>query len=632
MVEPPADYVPGESCIGDSSGFYNQETVDDLDSPVHKQREAQQSPTAEVGQAGSKAERVFRPVEEADPMLPTGQWASPHSQRNRKRLLIAVASFGGLLLLVIVIAFAVRGGDDDDAAAGTPDTADAGQDQTDGNDDPPQPAKRNGDPKQAVDDKKKTDQKGAVDPPPDTKQPSRGGDTGDNRVPENGGDGNDPDKKDPSTPKGDGGANKPPDEIDNKPPGLEPKTKDPATAKDLSNALEQFAPFLTNPSFDSTGRSAELRTAPPKIAIPRPTPRRVDVKRRLEDRLLGIEYQGVSLGRFLRDMTNLSTIPITLDTDALLAQQVSPSTKVTVKLQNATVADALTAVLEPLQLAHVVDPTGHLIVTWLDKPGQPELAEERFEVEDLVAGDAADRNLLLELLKTLIAPSSWGETIGEGPTMRFDNRTLVVRQNRAVQFRLRILLDKLRVARGLAPRSSFTKLVMLPPRTNQILPKLSQAGSFTFRYATPLTTIVDKIAGTGKLDVMINWQAAAKVGWSPTAESTLVVKDKLVSEAFSNVLDPMDLTLRVVDSSTVEVTTWKALESHLDVEAFPVGHVTTPQSVTEWMAKLRKRLEANTRFAASRDWALYYDERSKHLFARLPQIQQIKLAKILVKR
>jgi len=340
----------------------------------------------------------------------------------------------------------------------------------------------------------------------------------------------------------------------------------------------------------------------------------------------------VPLGSFLRDLTNFSTIPFTLDPLALQANRVTPRTKVNVKLKDGTLEDALAEALKPHHLGYMVDPKGHVVITWPGQDGPKVLSEARYRIDDLVTDDAS-RTVLQQMIKELISPGGWTDAIDdEGATLRFESSQLVVEHNHSDHFRLALLLDKVRKARGLTPQNGFPKLALLMPRTTQILPKLSKPASFKFRYDTPLHDILQAIGKAGDLDVIINWQAAASVGWGPNAETSLLVDDRLVSNAFSNVLEPMDLTIRVLDAGSVEVTTWDQMAHQLDIEAYAVGHVTTPKTAEEWMSALKTKLAATTRSSRSRQWAFFYDEQSKHLFVRAPQVQHIRLSKILAPR
>nr|MCU0875774.1 hypothetical protein [Pirellulaceae bacterium] len=164
----------------------------------------------------------------------------------------------------------------------------------------------------------------------------------------------------------------------------------------LSETLKAFAPFI-DPNVDpappepmNAADQGVPQLDPQTVtdqrpSIPRPEPRSVDVPARLRDKIAEAEFADVPLKNFLRFVMNFSTIPISLDPDALALVRVTPRTKINVRKADATIDHLLAAALGPLQLAHLaVDQ--QLIVT---RPPQADggLRKHAHAVSDLVGNN-----------------------------------------------------------------------------------------------------------------------------------------------------------------------------------------------------------------------------------------------------
>jgi hypothetical protein len=75
------------------------------------------------------------------------------------------------------------------------------------------------------------------------------------------------------------------------------------------------------------------------------------------------------------------------------------------------------------------------------------------------------------------------------------------------------------------------------------------------------------------LQILIDWRALGEAGWSPDAEVRFSVADQPVAKALATLLEPMELVYRVVDESTLQITTSTVLDSRLEIEFYRVPNV-----------------------------------------------------------
>ncbi|MEX0818801.1 MAG: hypothetical protein WD070_04380, partial [Pirellulaceae bacterium] len=387
----------------------------------------------------------------------------------------------------------------------------------------------------------------------------------------------------PARPEPESGVALPDAPASDEPPGLTPK--EPITdgvgtgggPSPLSETLREFGALL-----DETKEPAnplpEMATESPRPPASderedEPVARRtgarvVEVHDRLNDPVARIDLDGVPLVNFLRFISDYSTIPITLDADILRWARVSPITAVRLSASDTTVAEVLNQGLAPLGLEHRIE-ADQLFITRRPK-NESGVRTVTFKVEDLVGDDAKQLQQLGTRIMDFVAPESWSSRGGAG-TMTFHGSELVIEQSEAVQFEILGFCEKLRVARGLSKRSPYdASMFRLATRGEQADAKLAQAITLTYIRPAPLQAIVDRIAQIAKLHILIDWRALADAGWSPDAEVGFSVADQPAAKALATLLEPLDLAYRIVDESTLQVTTPAVLDSRLEIEFYRV--------------------------------------------------------------
>ena len=162
--------------------------------------------------------------------------------------------------------------------------------------------------------------------------------------------------------------------------------------------------------------------------------------------------EDVRLADFATFFMELTTVPITLDVDALRAIGVTPEAVIEFSVRGVTRGQLLETAIEPLGLSYTIVPGG--IVVAPDDEVRKELSTETMDVSDLAA-DAAEVDALAAQIKHLIARDSWDDNGGAG-SLEITERTLEIHQTWAAHYQIARFLDRLRAARGLLPRSDLS--------------------------------------------------------------------------------------------------------------------------------------------------------------------------------
>lgn len=401
------------------------------------------------------------------------------------------------------------------------------------------------------------------------------------------------------------------------------KPRDDDNPADLRKLEDQLKGFETDagPAAAEASTPEEPATEAPAIsedpAAPpsrsRPEPRKVDLSARLTDRMVEVEFSGQSLADVLRFLSDFSTIPITLDPDALAWSKITPAAPVNAKMENATLEQVLAEVLKPFRLeAQKLE--DQLVVT-----RSSALRKIKCPIDDLTGGDAAKVQQLIELITALAAPDSWKSAGGLGSLTPQGNDLLVENTELAYGEVIHVC-ERLRQARGGRTKSVFpAELFSLERRTARATAKLDLPLTLNFGQPTLLVKILDRFAEETGTQIVVDWQAAGEIGWPPDCDATVTLDKTPLREALERLLAPMDLTVRVIDAQTLQVTTPAALDRKPEIEAYNADDLAaTPEEAKALLERIAASLGG--------DPVLRWDSPSKTVLARLPQPQHEKLA------
>jgi len=416
----------------------------------------------------------------------------------------------------------------------------------------------------------------------------------------------------------------------------EPPAKQTPDTSALANTLEAFAPFIQDKPYvaPNTADAGDLKEPvldpgdleESDVSVPRPEPHEVNVAERLADRIPELDIPQMPLITFVRFLTGLSTIPISLDPDALALLRIKPDRPIAIKATNSDVGGILNAAIQPLGLAYVQ--VGDQLMITRPQPADVQLRIHRHSVEDLVGNDAEQLDELAEWITTMIEPDTWESQGGPG-ILRTEMPDLVIQHQDTVLFRALLFCERLRVARGLPTRTKLAPdLCRLEPRSSRAEGLLQKPLRIRFLEPTLLMHVLQSVTRETGLQILVDWQAIRQLGWTPEAETMVSAENVPVGEALSQMLRPMDLTYRVIDATTIQITSPEADENRWDVEFYPVARLLADSpDVTAVADRVRDAMQQAG--IGETKGVVHFDPLSRHLVAALSQPDQRRLAVIL---
>ena len=511
-------------------------------------------------------------------VLPTSDWSSTESQKMKRILLLSGLGVGVVIIAVAFGGFWVSSSrpvanadGDDQPTSNTSSDGTGGHDKPDSNSDAPVPSSEtnpfepngNGGSDEVIVEKGETDTDGTspnVEPGTTVTDGGAQGTTGNQVGAEN---------KPPTTnavektqgAETQGGGAEPFDpDSGSKPPETD------ETSEDLTKSLKKLESLLTPGGEDEEPRGESPLTAikQPIVLAPKPDSRNVDIDVQLRRPIASIEFESVPLVSFIRFVSKMSTIPVSLDPIALKAKGLSSKSIVAVSKQDTTVAEVLESVLAPHGLT-LARGKNHLRV---------ELANtqvSRLDVADLLAGDSLQLDHLATWVNALIAskPNSDAARIGE---LTVEGQTLVVDGHPNVHFRVKRFLDRLRIARGLEGKHEIAS-DMLQLEFSEQSSTLQKPVSANFRIPAYFTDVLEHIAQSAEVDLLVDWESAAKVGWNADGRIRLGVEDVPLGEALTELLEPMELGYQVVAENTIQIVSARDSSANEQVFFHPAEDV-----------------------------------------------------------
>ncbi len=395
-------------------------------------------------------------------------------------------------------------------------------------------------------------------------------------------------------------------------------------ARWLSTASADPTQAPTSPVLEPTGPVVD--PIPRPMQPSRPVPPAVDVASRLQDPVAAIEFREVALVDALRDLSDLSTIPITIDPDALARRMLSPRQTVSLLRTNTTAERLLQEILEPLRLAYVIS-EGHLLVTTeLAARGEPITVSH--DVSDL-AEDRPERAAELGAwLTQMVAVGSWQDHGGNG-SYRVDGTTLVVEQSDTLQYQILLFCERLRHARGLPRRSRIPELVVQFEPVVQRMRALQEPLTIRIWQERNLNQLASALEREANITVLLDWQSLLMAGWSPEDQTRLFCHEQPLGAVLQDLLDPMGLTFRVIDAETLQITSPEAAAAVNDVEFYRLpAERQSAEQVQQLSGQLVQRI-GPAWFQPAGSGAIAYDLASQTLIVALPQLAQPAVAELL---
>ena len=117
----------------------------------------------------------------------------------------------------------------------------------------------------------------------------------------------------------------------------------------------------------------------------------------------------------------------------------------------------------------------------------------------------------------------------------------------------------------------------------------------------------------------VNWMATHAAGWSASSPATLVTDETPLSQVLRVFLGSLELDYRIVDATTIQVSTPEQLAMESEVELHDIAGLLSEKQADEIVMLVQQLLGRDT--AAG----LIVDLPSQHLVVRASQADQVRI-------
>ncbi|GHT31394.1 hypothetical protein FACS1894214_2660 [Planctomycetales bacterium] len=330
----------------------------------------------------------------------------------------------------------------------------------------------------------------------------------------------------------------------------------------------------------------------------------------------------------LRQFSELTEIPLTIDIDELLCRSIYADTPITISSENETAGKTLEKILQTVGLIFTVEE--NQITVSVPKSERDKIEQQNFEVSDIgaVLPIADLENYILQLV---MFPKDGGiETAGS---------TICVLNTKRHLAEILRLTEQLRVLYGLKQKTEMPPEKLVPESFGWD----AVCVPMTLNYYQPelLTDVLQQIEKTAKVQIIIDNRSLHRSLVSlKTLYSSIHCNCEPVNTALQRLLssvDTADMNYRIVSANILEVSTAETLSKPEDMSIEIHRFETDDKKLSETPEELVRVLKAAV---APETWAtpgnlnggtVVIDKGSKCLFVRQSQPVQRELRLLLAK-
>ncbi len=367
------------------------------------------------------------------------------------------------------------------------------------------------------------------------------------------------------------------------------------------------------------GEATSVSSTAPQIASSK-----VDLDAHLGFIVPAFEVDGVELHKVIQILSDLTTIPITLQPEALLLAGRTVNSPVRMKTENRSVDDILKELLGAQHLSYFVQ-RDQIVVTnkATDADG---LKEITYPIGDLLEHGSTTSEQLVQLITTMVRPDSWQKRGGLARLV-VEGDSLVIEQTGPIHWEILKLCEKIRFVRGLPLRSRrSSERFELTTQAERAKSSLAVSVSMNYVIPTRLVDMFGHLEKETKVQVLVNWLSASEVGVEPDFETTFVNQNRSLGQSLQELLFPLGLAFRVVDKLTLQVVSQDYLEQRPVIELYHADDWLLHDSTAE---QLVTQIESTLGVIQSVPKRLEWLPDDRLLVARLSQSDQSRLVEYL---
>jgi hypothetical protein len=307
----------------------------------------------------------------------------------------------------------------------------------------------------------------------------------------------------------------------------------------------------------------------------------IDIPEKLAFPILELNINRQSLIEFIKVMSLLTEIPMTLDIDEMKPHSLSVKTPLTVQFKESTAETILTETLATVGLQWIIADRQILIHP---KPTTGDV-DLTFDVSDFAEKtDDLQPDALAEIVRRLVCPDANVEVLpGQRLAVVQDENSRKSPQRQKDEI-LRFL-EQLRAVRQLPPKTELRDERLAPDAFGW--DRVMERAVINYYRAVPLSRVVAQLETMTKLTIIIDHQSFHRALYPyALVETTVQCNQGTVNDAIELSLAAVDavaLTYRIIDHQTLEITTAESARQPekmvVEIHRYQLGEDETPEDI-----------------------------------------------------
>ena len=353
---------------------------------------------------------------------------------------------------------------------------------------------------------------------------------------------------------------------------FDPETLTLATIDAPSTNIESPS---TNVETEAPQKTNEATELPEELISTAPSVRRGpdsredanlrDAAEQLKLLIPAVKIEQMPLVDCLRLFSQLSGVPVSVAPEHLLMAGITPQHKVSLEASETSLGDMLQQLLKPIRLEATTQGSQIILV----RQAATKKREINYPIDDLVS-ESTSTQQLVSWIEQLVAPTTWQSAGGQG-TLETKNDSLRITQSQQVQYQVLIMLERLRLARGLPQRSRYpVERLTGTPANQRLQAPLAKQTTFTFSQFTPIDEVFVHWQTALGVPLLVDWPALADADIRPESTVACAIIHEPWTTAFEKILAPLGLGWRATTDGAVEITSAEKVEHEMQLELYPL--------------------------------------------------------------
>jgi hypothetical protein len=344
---------------------------------------------------------------------------------------------------------------------------------------------------------------------------------------------------------------------------------------ELSELLEQSGTSILKIQDLAEANKEQQLIGIPKYFIKQPEFERLDFAKQLALGCGGFRYNDARLSDVLREITSITGVPITLDTDSMLAHLESEggdvlNPMVSIDVKDVDFGAVIDALIGPKGLTKSIKGNESLIIHASSNAG---FVERKHRLPNFPQADEQAGQQFVAAVQGLFSPQSWVQE-QDPATIELDGNQITVNNTILVHRQIEDFIAQIQAAIDLTENpENLEAQKALQTKWNAVAERLQQPTGLQKSTDVLLTDLLNKILQKSNVTVLIDWERLMPMGWTPATKVPGHIEEESVGEVLKQLARSMNVTIRAIDPTTLELTTFEKAAQTVDTEVYHLGRV-----------------------------------------------------------